>query len=383
MTTIPSSREDLPWTAYVDALLTWRRFIVLGVVGAWLLVLVVGLTWPRSYECEATLSFPPSISQKKEEAPQAGIPIPVYKRFSKTLADQSVVAKGLKGVMEAAEVQSLLVRLEDHVSPVTTSPLGDWQRLSRDDTVIGVRVTYSGTPAERTVRVVTALAKLCRDTLIRTLAREQIELRMAQANEDARTALRDRVKFGVEIESLTKQDADLSRLLREFPGTETGLARQVVETREGGQLYLPPLVQLVGLRAKIANHGHEIRVAEHTGRLSALRLRFLESLNERLTWEKLTGPGDGDTLTAVREELARFLAQPSVDASDLTTLRLEIENMASALSSASQTTTLVQLPNVRKRPRVPLMMSAAALCAGLVLLAALLGESWRRLHALS
>jgi hypothetical protein len=157
----------------------------------------------------------------------------------------------------------------------------------------------------------------------------------------------------------------------------------VVETREGGHLYLPPLVQLVGLRAKVADDGHEIRVADHIGRVSALRLRFLPSLNERLAWEKLAGPENGDTLTVVREELKKFLAEPSVDASDLTTLRLEIENMASALSSASQTTTLVQLPTTKRRPRVPLMLGAAALSVALVLLAALLGESWRRLHAIS
>jgi hypothetical protein len=381
MTQLPPSSEDLPWTAYVDALLAWRRFIVGGIVAAWLLVLVVGLTWPRGYDCEATLSFPPTISEKKEEPPRAGIPISTYKRFSKTLGDERVLANGLKGVMEAAEVRSLLLRLGEHVSPVTTNPLGDWQRLARDDTVVGVQIAYSGQPPERTIRVVTALAKHCRDTLIRTLAHEQIELRMAQANEQARAALGERARLGVEVESLKQQDAELSRLLREFPSAAASDGRQVVETREDGHLYLPPVVQLVGLRARIAGDGHEIRVAEHIGRLSALRLRFLASLNERLAWEKLTGPQDADTLTVVREDLKRFLAQPSVEVSDLTTLGLEIENMASTLSSASQTTTLVQLPTVRKRARAPLMMSAAAAAVAMVLLAALLGESWRRLHA--
>jgi hypothetical protein len=383
LTQLPASTEDLPWTAYVDALLAWRRFIVGGVLGAWLVVLVVGLTWPRSYECEATLSFPPTVSPKKDEAPKAGIQIPIYKRFSKALADEGVLAKGLKGVMEAPEVHPLLLTLEDHISPVTTSPLGDAQRMSRDDTVIGVKITFSGQPAERTNRVVMALAKLCRDTLIRALAHEQIEMRMAQANEETRTALKERARLGVEVESLIKQADDVSRLSREFTGAEGGAGRQVVETREGGQFYLPPLVQLVGLRARIADDGHEIRVADHIGRLSALRLRFLESLNERLAWEKLAGPDDADTLTVFREELKRFLAEPSVDASDSTTLRLEVENMASTLASASQTTTLVQLPTVRKQARVPLMLGAAAAAVALVLLAALLGESWRRLHTAS
>jgi hypothetical protein len=378
-----TQREELPWTAYVDALLAWRRFIVGSIAGAILIVLVIGLAWPRSYDCESTLSFPPTISPKKDELPKAGILIPLYKRFSKAMADERVLATGLKGVMDAAEVHALLLNLDEHVSPLTTSPLGDAQRMSREDTVIGVRITFSGQPAERTTRVVAALAKLCRDTLIRTLAHEQIELRMAQANEEVRAALRERAKLEVEVESLTKQDAEISRLLREFPGTESGGGRQVVDTREDGHLYLPPAVQLVGLRAKIADDGHEIRVADHVGRLSALRLRFLESLTERLAWERLSGPEDADTLTIVREELKRFLAEPSVDASDSNTLRLEIGNMASTLSSASQTTALVQLPSVRQRARAPLMMGAAALAAALVVLVALLAESWRRLHAVS
>jgi hypothetical protein len=382
LTPVATSGEELPWTAYVDALLSWRRFIVVGVLASWLAVLLVGLTWPRSYDCEATLSFPPTVSQKKDETPKPGIPIPLYKRFNKALADERTLTAGLKGTLEGPEVHSLLLRLETHISPLTTSPLGDAQRMSREDTVIGVKITHSGQTTERAMKVVTALAKLCRDTLIRALAHEQIELRMAQANEESRLALRERARLEVEVESLTKQDADLSRLLRQFPGAEIGAGRQVVETREGGQRYLPPLVQLVGLRAEIADNGHEIRVAEHIGRLSALRLRYLESLNERLAWERLAGPEDADTVNLVREELKRFLAQPTAAASDLTTLRLEVENMTSSLASASQTTSVVQLPTVRKRPRVPLMMSAALVCAALVLLTALLGESWRRLHSI-
>jgi hypothetical protein len=383
MTQAPAGSEDLPWTAYVDALLAWRRFIIVGIAASWILILVVGLTRPREYLCEATLSFPPTSSQRKEEAPKAGILIPVYKRFSNALADERVLAKGLKGVMDAAEVRSLLLALEKHISPVTTSPLGDVQRMSRDDTVIGVRITFTGQPTERAIRVVTTLAKLCRDTLIRTLAHEQIELRMAQVNEEARVALRERAKLGFEVESLMKLDIELSRLLRDFPGTETGGGRQVVDTRDGGQRYLPPRVQLVGLRARIAENGHDIRVADHIGRLSALRLRFLESLNESLAWEKPSRTEDADTLTVIREDLNRFLDQPAVDGSDLTTLRLEVENMATALASSAQTTTLVQLPTVKRRARAPLLAGAAALSAALVLLAALLGESWRRLHAIS
>jgi hypothetical protein len=374
-----NSSEDVPWTQYVDALLGWRRFIIGGVAASWVVILVVGLTWPRSYDCEAMLSFPPTVSLKQIEA---GVSAYIYKRFTKALAERTL-AKGLQGVLDAAEVRSLLVALEDHISPLTTSPLGDAQRMAREDTVIGVRITFSGQPAERTVTVVTALVKLCRDTLIRTLAFDQIDLRMALANEEARVALQKRSLFAVEIESLMKQDGELSRLAREFPGAEIGAGRQIVETKEGGHLYLPPLVQLAGLRARIANDGHEIRVADHVGRLSALRLRFLESLSGNLAWEKVAGPEDADTLTVIREELKRFLDQPSVEASDLTTLRLEVENMTSVLSASAQTTTLVQMPTVRKRARVPLMVGAAMFSAVLVLLAALLGESWRRLHAIS
>jgi hypothetical protein len=377
---LSASREDVPWTAYVDALLPWRRFIIGGIATSWVVVLVVGLTWPRSYDCEAMLSFPPTVSLKQIEA---GISTYNYKRFTKALADGRTLATGLKGILDAAEVRSFLLALDDHISPVTTSPLGDAQKMSREDTVIGVRITFSGQPAERTVQVVTALAKLCRDTLIRTLAFDQIDLRMALANEEARVALQKRATFGVEVESLMKQDAELSRLAREFPGAEIGAGRQVVETKEGGHLYLPPLLQLVGLRSKIADDGHEIRVADHVGRLTALRLRFLQSLNERLAWEKVAGPEDADTLTVIREDLKRFREQPSVEGSDSITLQLEVENIASALASSSQRTTLVQLPTVRKHARVPFMLGAAALSAGLVLLAALLGESWRRLHSAS
>lgn len=374
--------EEIPWTSYVDALLSWRRFVIGGIALSWAVILILGLLVPRTYECEAVLSFPP-LTAPRADIPKAGIPIPLYKRFSGALADERVLSKGLKSVMDPPEIRSLLQTLDQHVMPVTTSPLGDAQRMSRDDSVIGVRIAASGQPAEKTEKVVTALGDLCRDTLIRTLAQEQIGRQMAQVNDEARQYLLQQTTLRVEMESLVKQDAELTRLTREFPEAGVSGGRQVVNTGDGGYRYLPPATQLVGVRAQMADYRHQTRVAEHRLSLSALRLRFFQALNEDLNSPASSGPHEADAPSVIREALKRFVAQPPSDEADLPTLKLEVENLASALSAFSQVTALTQPPTVRKKPRVPAMAGAGALAVLLVLGGALLGESWRRLHASS
>jgi hypothetical protein len=377
-TSTPST--EVPWTTYVEALLSWRRFVAWGVLGSWLVILAVGLSWPRVYECEATLSFPPLYPRKAGEPTRSGIPIPLFKRFTKALSDEAVLARGLSGTLGPGEIPSLRQSLETyHIAAVTTSPLGDTQRMTREDAVIGVKIAYSGRPSEKAAKAVTALAGLCRDTLARVYALQLIEERTAQNNDDVKVALAQSARFKVELESLERQKGDLSALARDFPG-EGGGGRQVVDTREGGQLYLPARVQLMGIRAMIAEHAHEIRVREHFIRLGALRQQFLGALSQRLDGEGSVGAEATDVVRVVRDHLEAFVAAKPAEESDLAILRAEGDNLASTLASCAQATALAQPPAVRRKPRATAMATAGAAAAVFVLLAALLGESWRRLH---
>jgi hypothetical protein len=373
----PHGYEDLPWTAYVDALLSWRRFVLTSVAVCWVLILGVGLSAPRQYNCEATLSFPPASTNNPNKAP--GIPLPLYRIAQQRMSDVSVLEKGLGDLVDESERRTIAAGLENHVSPLTTGPLGNAQRMTRDDTVIGTRVTYTGQPEEKAVNVVAALTRLCQETVLRALAQEQIGLLVVQVNDETRMALLRQIGLNIEIESLTKQDADLARLAREFPAAE---GRQLVDTKEGGQLYLPPTVQLAGLRAKLSEDRHFLRVAEQRVSLGMQRVRFLETLVGRLDKELATSGEGKDTLSLLRGELERFAASPASDASRAAVIG-DANSLINALSSFSRTTALVQNPTTRKKSRAPLLAGAAVAAVVVVLGAALLGESWRRLHAAS
>ena len=393
-------RDEAPWTDYVDTVLRRRRFVAIGTVGAWAVIGLAALLVPRDYQCSAALALPPvmqptetdrrreerdssrELALKKEEAPKPGIPVALYKRVERVISDESVLDKGMAQTLSAGEVRDLVRSLDEHFSPITSSARDDLQRMDREDTIIGIELSYTTHPADRARQVVNALGALAHDAFVTSYAMDQVLSQTVKASFDGLRAGKERMELAQENTSLEKQAADMARVLSEARHVAVGSAREIVDTREGGHLFLPPGLQLVGIHAKQVENAYKSRLLEHDTEMAELRLEFLRRLDGRLAeGVRANGsPALKEIPRLIQEELDAFLSGPGADRPGGPYLKIEVAGMSEAIASVSSSTRFVQTPTLKRKPRALALSVAAAAAAVFFIAAALVAESWRQYH---
>jgi hypothetical protein len=378
--------REHPWTEHVDTLLRWRRFVVSGIALTWGPVLIVAALWPRAYVAEATVALPnlafaghvrPTTANERERKP--GIAVGTYKKVEAALADESLLGEALRGTLDQRGTERIRRDLKQVVSPVTTGARDDLARADREDTVVAVRLSYVDHSESRVSAVVNALVGLVRDSLSMRVARDEVEVELLQARSAASAALTKKLSLSASNQSLRTLAEDLRNLLTTSPNT-TSSAREVVDLANGGHRYLPVAVQLVAAKALQADNDHEIRQAGWSFRVESLKVAFYQRLESKL---RGTGaPPDAsvaaDAPALIDGELRAFLEKQSGDAPDY--LRAEVEAMSDLLRAHRAATAFIQRPSIRTLPRTPLVLGSLLTSAAAILIAALVGESWRRYH---
>jgi len=388
--------RDVPWTAYVDTILRWRRLILGGLTASWLLLGLGAILWPRTYIGEATISLPniafaesrPKIeldeakarpSAERQEANRIGVPVGTYKKIESALTDEALLKETLDRTLPADKVERVRRNLGQIVSPITTGARDEIVRTEHADSVTAIRLSFSSLSDREVLGTVNALATLIREAVCTRVARDRVEESLLQATSTASWALQRRLDLSARNESLKGLAADLLRLAAAGPsGTASG--REVVDLAAGGHRYLPAAVQLVGAKAWQADNEYEMRQADWTFRVESLRVAFYRRLQGRLrnADTQTEAAVVADIPTVIDAELRAFLANQKGPAADY--LRAEAEALRDVIQSHRSATVFVQRPSLRTTPRLPWVAASLVAATLSVLLAALVGESWRRYH---
>ena len=393
-----SAQQDVAWTDYVDTILGWWRLVVFGCLVGWALVVVGVLTIPREYDCYATVALPTvTPKQKKQELAESGVPLPLlreldreepkpgiplatYKRLEKRLSDEAVLGKGLGHLLNPRQVRRIVRDFSRHFSPITTNPRNDIERITPEDSITGLQVSYKDHPAERAREVVTALATMVRSAFVTSVLIDQMETQTVRASFDKVQATGERLNFLAENSSLAIQEGEVAGLARQFAGPAS--PREVVDIKDGGYRYLSPQTQLVGIKASMAHNAHKARLRERETRLAVLRLDYFRRLDERLRTEFQQSGQQvlGDAPAVMRAELAGFLQGKDESDPDVAFVRKEVEGVADMFATFATATRLIQLPTAKATPRMLPTLVAALAVPVLLIVAALVGESWKRYH---
>jgi len=375
-----------PWTEPIDVIVRWRRFALVGTASMWAAIVLGALFWPRTIVCEATLALPNvSYADEKrpedqpERLPKPGIPVGVYKKLESSIADAELLTAAFKDKLSEKELRDLRENLKRLASPLTSGARDEIARTERDDTVTGVRLTYSHRDAEKAEMVLTTLATLIGDQVATLIAQDRIEAAVLESTTAARAALAQKLDLAAKNESLGALASDLRKLAAGVPASGDS-RREVVDVNKGGYRFLPPALQVVGAKALEADNSHEIRLAEWHFRVESIRVAFFRRLDSRIR-ESAQHSETGiiqDLPSLIDSEAKAFLSQRSGAEADH--LRAEVEGLRDVLQSHRATTTFVQRPSRRTMARTPWIVTALVASALAVLLTALLGESWLRYH---
>lgn len=314
-----------------------------------------------------------------ERLPKPGIPVGVYKKLESSIADAELLTAAFKDKLSEKELRDLRENLKRLASPLTSGARDEIARTERDDTVTGVRLTYSHRDAEKAEMVLTTLATLIGDQVATLIAQDRIEAAVLESTTAARAALAQKLDLAAKNESLGALASDLRKLAAGVPASGDS-RREVVDVNKGGYRFLPPALQVVGAKALEADNSHEIRLAEWHFRVESIRVAFFRRLDSRIR-ESAQHSETGiiqDLPSLIDSEAKAFLSQRSGAEADH--LRAEVEGLRDVLQSHRATTTFVQRPSRRTMARTPWIVTALVASALAVLLTALLGESWLRYH---
>ncbi len=381
-------QQDEPaWARAVDIVTRWHRFVVLGVAICWALLIAVALLLPGKVECEATLSLPSNPAQVEEPAPAEGTPPPAreweegitvaaYKRIEASLADRQLLRLGLSELGER-ELVLLGTAIKGHLSPVMTGSRNEVERVAKDDRVTAIRLSYVSSSPDRARLVVDGLARLVGGVLLTDNACARIEMELAKEHDASTKAAARKAELAFSNQSLKLLESDLSRL--GGGAAELG-SRQVVDVGQEGYRYLPPAVQLVGVKAKRAENDHRMRLATRTLERGAVRIDLYTRLEAGLRREFVKNNAfvAFDSPAVLQQGFEQFERERSGAIPE--DVRLEFRMFRDALLLQRSNLQLIEHPTARRRSRAPLFLVAALLAAGAVVTAAFAGESWQRFH---
>jgi hypothetical protein len=367
----------IPWTEYFAALQRRRRFIVIGTLAAWTLVVVAALVVPRQHVCEATLALP-DLSILSIESRQAGVrvrsgmPLATYKRLERSLNDMAGLHSIFQGRLDNGELRSFQREMRNHVRPLTSATRDEIVRIESDDTVVGVMLSYEDSDPARAQEIVNMLAGMVREILATNFVMDAIDADLLGLRAEAAKTRLHRLMVARTNESLIRQANDLEAIRGRFGDSGGGPGREVVSISDGGHRYLPPAVQIVGVASARAENEHSMRVSDQQSNNLDGRIRFLLRLHRALQQEAQRQGGNvvRDTPTLVRRELGAFGAGQPANAGVAEFVRLHGNSLADTLDILRSSVRFIESPSLQPRGRLPFVLAGLAASVVVVLLAA-------------
>jgi hypothetical protein len=380
------------------------RFILLGTGACWAILLLLVLLTPPTYRCEGTLALPdtslPDISPPTREsnlpllsddrlfdpalkidlpkpaATKAGIQLGLYKSLLQALSDGAAMGSVLRGRLPPPEIERLLRDLGERVSPVSSGARDDIQRLDRYDIITAIKLSYESSSAALARDVVEALAGLVRETLITSVAMEQIEAETLACNSERWRLLDTKIDLLDTNRSLQRLAADLERLVREMPDASAVTPRELVDARGSGHLFLPLRTQLAGTRATLADNEHRMRICDQTLARLALGKSFLGRLEQRMK-NRTETPFVSDAPGVISSELQDFLGKEGIANDNLQYLQSKMETLRDDLAVLRAKTRFIQYPTVRALSRTRPATALASLALIVFIALAFVIDLWR------
>lgn len=178
------------------------------------------------------------------------------------------------------------------LAPVYGTTRGDLRELgdagkSVENAVLGIRISHGARERDLALRVVALAGDFIGDTVLRAAVRDVMQMRAREAEAQGLLAENTLIKTRFAASLLEEKGRSLEKLRDAFPELARSAPQQVISIVEGGQRYLAPSTQVVGVESTIADYRERISTSERTMRKGALQsayyLRVLKLLDDPMT----------------------------------------------------------------------------------------------------
>ena len=262
-----------------------RKLIVFGTLGATLLSIGISLLLPRVYRSEGfyqlgnpakKIAESEKFTTKKttsttKKTATIGVPVPLYKSSSTQFFNPNR--------FQLKAIQSKLFR-EEELSKIrnnfrTAADINIWikpvyafakedarefSQLPQDETnsILGLNLAYEADSPENAAAYVNFFGNYIRDCLLYvTLCNYVMD---GYSNSIAALTKNENEIIGLQFELLqnTNKKKDIQAILSNYPEAAKMESRQLVSVQEGGDRFLAPVTQLVGIESALAGLRRDI-----------------------------------------------------------------------------------------------------------------------------
>lgn len=285
-----------------------RKLIVFGTLGATLLSIGISLLLPRVYRSEGfyqlgnpakKIAESEKFTTKKttsttKKTATIGVPVPLYKSsstqfFNPNRFQLKAIQSKLFREEELSKIRNIFRTAADiniWIKPVYAFAKEDareFSQLPQDETnsVLGLNLSYEADSPENAAAYVNFFGNFIRDCLLYvTLYNYVMD---GYSNTIAALNKNENEIIGLQFELLqnTNKKKDIQAILSNYPEAAKMESRQLVSIQEGGDRFLAPVTQLVGIESALADLRRDLAELERDrGKLSVRGEYFSRCFNE-------------------------------------------------------------------------------------------------------
>ena len=300
--------DEIDLSSIFSVLWKRRKLIVFGTLGATLLSIGISFIFPRVYRSEGfyQLGNPTkkiaenekSTTKKttpitKKTAP-LGVPVPLYKSSSTQFFNPNrFQLKAIQGKLFGEEELSKIrnnfrtsADINKWIKPVYAFAKEDAREFSQlpqdeSNSILGLNLAYEADSPENAATYVNFFGNYIRDCLLYVTLYNYVMDRYS--NTVAALNKKENEIFELKFELLqnTNKKKDIQIILSNYPDAAKMESRQLVSIQEGGDRFLAPVTQLVGIESALADLRRDLAELEREReKLSVLAEYFSRCYNE-------------------------------------------------------------------------------------------------------
>jgi hypothetical protein len=318
------SIEVLTFAELVSLMWQRRRLVIAGfLIGLLLAILYIALAAPL-YRSQGVFNL-------------QYIGFAEYKRYSPALADRErfldyaarrnqFSASELDRIRSSIRGAEALNRWVHPLFTITKTDVKEVAETPKDaNQFTGVDIDVSSHSAEFARKLVVALGEYVRDFVMEGKVYDLVLPSITTFSSELTRKELDIVRANFELQQLERRKNELTVIANRYPGASREAQRQVISTQDGGERYLSPVTQVIGVEAQMVETNTDLAaMAREKERLQVL-IDFYKQARELIA--KVKTGGQLAALDQAFDGLQKR-AQPSDAARDaIGTIRVELDQL--------------------------------------------------------
>jgi LPS O-antigen subunit length determinant protein (WzzB/FepE family) len=296
--------DEIDLTSILAVLWKRRKLIIFGTLGATLLSIGISLLLPRVYRSEGffQLGNPRKMIANNEKTTRQdkaikttsskntsfiGIPVPMYKNSSSQFFNPNrfqFIASQYKLFKEEdlKEIKANFRKPDDiseWIKPVyafAREDVREFAQLPQDESnsVIGLTLSYEANSPENAYNNVSFFGNYIRDCLLYVTLFNYIMDGYSNTISELNKNENDIIDFKFQLSQNTNKLKDIKAIISNYPESAKIENRQLVSIENGGDRFLAPVTQLVGIESALADLRQEIAELEREREKLTVRAEY-------------------------------------------------------------------------------------------------------------